>query len=739
MSLTSGVAVWQMARSSAAPGVFDVNGAGLQELDGNVCGDTANSAPPWDWANQNCDGSTLTKTVGLFNKDFSQTTPLSDASGRTIADSIICNDSTSTSSCLQGAATAGQALTNDLAFISGSSKDPIDPNGNWKCTTKPVTPKDEIDNAYASIGTAPVSIGGGAPSTHVILHMALERGVVNGTSNAGFWIMQNNVSCSPGANGTGTFTGGHKNGDLLVFATFNPGGAKCPNGTTSTACVSVFSWNNGNLSVTPVLTGFACTVQQGDTCGMTNTASVQTPWPPHNTAANALLPDGFFEVGVDLTDFYNGLGQTVPCLSTFLADTRASGSQGNAVNSDLHDYISGSFHNCNATIATQAGGATKVNTIQLGQSITDQATVSGTPGFPNPTGTVTFGVCGPITGTLSSTGNCTTKTPGFTPLDTKPLNSASPPVATSDPFQPPKAGTYCFDATYNGDSNYTNPVEEGGSSPSECFVVTAASIQTTPNVGSNGTITLGSSVMDNATVTFTPPTSTFPGEPTGDVQFYVCGPTPIGTTPPACLPSDPTAMPLGDPTIAADGTAKSNPFTPKSPGIYCFYSKYSGDSIYPPSTENNTSRECFTAKPAPAVLASTVSLDDTVMVQQFSATAGKPTGAVTFSLFGPFTSAPASCSGPALKTVTKLPADETYDASGNGFWTAQVDVPATIASGQSLANPNNVWYAWGASFDPTVSGGNSNYASGSLGCTAELVELSYGTGSGFDITPAPAP
>ena len=38
----------------------------------------------------------------------------------------------------------------DNAFISGASKDGID-SSNWQCTAKPVTPKDEIFNAYGSI------------------------------------------------------------------------------------------------------------------------------------------------------------------------------------------------------------------------------------------------------------------------------------------------------------------------------------------------------------------------------------------------------------------------------------------------------------------------------------------------------------------------------------------------------------------------------------------------------------
>jgi hypothetical protein len=416
-----GVFAVSTGRALAVP-TFDVNNGGAFQLDGNVCNDAA-SVPPWDWANQNCTGVTATPPVGLFNADFSQalTTGAMGAAAfgpAQLRNSIICNDAQATSTC---------PFTTDLAFQGGGSKDGTNPATGWSCTAKPVTPKDEIDNAYAAVFDVPQSDG----STHQVLYMAIERGTTNGTSNAGFWLTQNGLNCPAGG---GNFTGDHANGDLLLFATFNSGGAICPNGATSTACVDAFEWSGGaggTLVSTPVLGGSACTKSTTDICGMVNSDNVQPPWAPHNTAAAAIPANGFFEVGVDLTDFYKNLNLPVPCLSTFLADTRASGTQGNAVSSVLHDYISGSFPTCfpKTTLTktiTAVNGNTPVLvnntvTVHTGDTVTYTYTDTntGTDSLSNVSvvdnmGTPATAKCAPVTFVSGDTNNNQMLDPGET-------------------------------------------------------------------------------------------------------------------------------------------------------------------------------------------------------------------------------------------------------------------------------------------------------------------------------------
>jgi hypothetical protein len=181
---------------------------------------------------------------------------------------------------------------------------------------------------------------------------------------------------------------------------------------------------------------------------------------------------------------------------------------------------------------------------------------------------------------------------------------------------------------------------------------------------------------------------------------------------------------LGSAAVGAGGAAgASQLFTPTQKGFYCFLGVYvpgpSGNYL---GSSDNGSTECFQANPAPPILASTVALDDTVSIQQ-NATAGQPAGNVTFDLYGPFTSQSAiSCASANIVSgseQTIAAANETYDAAGNGYWTVNEDIPAT--------GSGSVWYAWGSSFTPT----NTNYAGGSLGCTAEEVNVNYAPGSGF--------
>jgi hypothetical protein len=175
-------------------------------------------------------------------------------------------------------------------------------------------------------------------------------------------------------------------------------------------------------------------------------------------------------------------------------------------------------------------------------------------------------------------------------------------------------------------------------------------------------------------------------------------------------------------------------FTPRAAGTYCFLAVYSGNTNYLGSSDAGAN-ECFVANPAPAVLGSTVRIDDTASMQKNSV-AGTPSGSMAFTLYGPFSAAPtaAACSSataPVAATETVPAGSEKFDSSGTGYWTADVDVPATGGT--------NVWYAWGSSFTPA----NSNYAAGALACTSEMVNVQYaasnpnGGSNGFSLPNPP--
>src|SRR5204863_274667 len=138
------------------------------------------------------------------------------------------------------------------------------------------------------------------------------------------------------------------------------------------------------------------------------------------------------------------------------------------------------------TITTQATG-----TVNLGQSITDTASVTGLPAGPAPTGTVTFTAFGPNNATC-------TGTPVFTSPPQPLSGGPPPPPATSVPFTPPALGTLRWIAARPSSAHYS-AVSTACNDANESSVVTQVPptivTQATPTVG------LGQSITDTASVT----------------------------------------------------------------------------------------------------------------------------------------------------------------------------------------------------------------------------------------------
>ncbi|HEV8361562.1 MAG TPA: Ig-like domain-containing protein, partial [Candidatus Thermoplasmatota archaeon] len=217
--------------------------------------------------------------------------------------------------------------------------------------------------------------------------------------------------------------------------------------------------------------------------------------------------------------------------------------------------------------------------IVLGQSNSDQVTVTGVPGV-TPTGSVTFFLCGPgeLTDGVCSSGGSFVSTEDL-------VNGA----ATSQAATPDSTGTWCFRGEYSGDSNY-NPSSDA--SEGECFTVTAAesSTDTTP---ADAAIVLGGSNSDQVTVAGVPGVT-----PTGTVTFYVCSPSQL--TNGVCS----SGGSLVSTEALVDGAAASDTFTPTSAGTWCFRGEYSGDANYEPSSDSSAG-ECFTVAKADSSSATT--------------------------------------------------------------------------------------------------------------------------------------
>jgi hypothetical protein len=235
------------------------------------------------------------------------------------------------------------------------------------------------------------------------------------------------------------------------------------------------------------------------------------------------------------------------------------------------------------------------SSIVLGNSLTDTAVVTGTAAGGDPTGSVSFGVCGPIaSGTCDGSDTAHTATA----LTGNPKTLVSDGVsgtytssATSDSYTPPSVGRYCFTASYGGSTVYN---ASGDSRVNECFTVTQLPT-TTVTTPSSSTITLGSSITDTAVVTG----SAAGGDPTGNVNFFVCQ---IETG--SCDKSDSnhtgTAVTGNPKALVSDGvsgtytsSAVSGSFTPTAVGRYCFRAEYVGSTTYTGSSDGSVT-ECFT-------------------------------------------------------------------------------------------------------------------------------------------------
>jgi hypothetical protein len=176
-----------------------------------------------------------------------------------------------------------------------------------------------------------------------------------------------------------------------------------------------------------------------------------------------------------------------------------------------------------ATITVAAGGSTvctyvnQQNTATFttqqsttaavvpGGSVTDTATVSGTPSAAGtPAGTVTFYLCGPLasasgcSSSNSSRVSAGTGTLAGTGIAGQASATSSPAVNTSTSSL--AKGIYCFEATWPGDPNYPGS-RDSTTATNECFTV----INPTTTLHATDTLTgLGTGATGNVTYTYYP-------------------------------------------------------------------------------------------------------------------------------------------------------------------------------------------------------------------------------------------
>ena len=454
-----------------------VHDSGAFELDGNAVTNNSTSGVPDDW-DRVCHS--------VLGTDCSTTN----------------NANTST------VAFASQGAATGTTFTGGGSKDPIDSSSwAWNQASGGLPGKDVLLNAFAArYDTCPLY----TPSTCSVIYFGMDRFDNSGDAQNGFWFFQNPISLGTSKSGGGqSFTGVHKNGDVLVVSDFSAGG------TTST--ISVYEWNSActaagkpfsfcadsNLQLLQSSTAANCaTAAPGDAfCGIVNpNPNTTAPWSFTDKKGNTSFDTGeLYEGGVNLAAFPGLAGE---CFASTLAESRSSAS----TSAVLKSFILQNFGACGSKTETHPffnGNDISGQSISLdGGSIqvTDQATVTVT-GVSTYDGSVTFHLCGPAD--FVSQDTCIAG--GALIGSAKAISPPSPVVVTSDLAPITAVGRYCWRGNYSGDAAHgVKPSFDDSST--ECFTVFDTTAVTTaqnwlPN--DSATITSAGGTALSGSVTFT--------------------------------------------------------------------------------------------------------------------------------------------------------------------------------------------------------------------------------------------
>ena len=538
------VAVTAGAAATFIPGAMAVHDTGAFELDGNATNNAAVPGDDWDNVCHQVTGTDCSTT--------------SDTTGST-ARSWISEPDPSAS------------------IFTVSSKDPKDVS-TWSWKDQGGLPdKDNLRHSFAARYTT----GQGD-----ILFFGSDRFDNSGDAQQGFWFFQNPITLN---NANGSFNGVHKAGDLLVVTDFSNGG------TTST--ITVYAWDptctsttgstvgtcgDANLRIKGTSTSASCASAAANDqfCGIVNPNTITMPWPftdKSGTPINGALNGEFFEGGLNLT----ALGLAGECFASVSSEARTSTS----TTATLKDFILGNFGNCGSTTVTTPllgdGSTIPADGVSIGGSasvvVKDQAQVS-LPNSPsvNPTGTVSFHLCGPTPLSDASYTLCTTD--GTAIGSDKTLSGTSnPATVTSDTATVTSAGRYCWRADYSGDPA-RNISGSSDSRVTECFKVLPLQPGLATQAGASP-VPLGTPVTDTATLSNT---ANKPGSPVinpttaggpavGSITFTLFGPDNCTT-----VAFTSAAVP-----VSGNNTYGPVSFTPTAPGTYHWAASYTGD---PPNT-----------------------------------------------------------------------------------------------------------------------------------------------------------
>ena len=286
--------------------------------------------------------------------------------------------------------------------------------------------------------------------------------------------------------------------------------------------------------------------------------------------------------------------QTPTSVGTYCYNAAYTASSGGSYSSVWQQSDSECFTVCPPTTTTPTLTTTVITPMEttVGNSWNDTATVTGNVAGGAPTGSVAFTLCQETEASTPCTGGIPVGAVS-TPTSMGDVSTFTLPAAAAQ--TPTSVGTYCYNAAYTASSggSYSSVWQQ---SDSECFSVTPAPSMTTTqqstSASGSGSIALGGSVTDTATVTG----NATGGAPTGTVTFFVCGPA---ASPSPCGGGTQLGAPQALSVSSGDSSsAISTSFTPTAAGSYCFAALYhpGGTANYTGSTDLGgpvQADECF--------------------------------------------------------------------------------------------------------------------------------------------------
>ncbi|MGK2851844.1 MAG: hypothetical protein ACSLFN_13150 [Candidatus Limnocylindrales bacterium] len=551
--------------------------------------------------------------------------------------------------------------TNDSTTFATGSKDILAISG-WQCNRdNNVNSKIDIMNAYA----AQYQDG-----TDRIMYFGLDKNVDNGNNNVAFWFLKDGTVDCDSAGGAVTFTGQHRDGDVLVVSAFTGGGG--------VSNIDAYRWDGTNNCIdnpslagvcdaSPVASGGDCkdAATLDNICATTNSGpkeendNITTKWPTADGTLGigiTVVPPNFFEGGINLTKVLGGAA----CFSTFVADTRSSQS----LTATLFDFARGQLGGCTTTLTTKAGLSTTPITGEVASpaSIGGGSVSSGTDtanivitGSQTWAGTLSFYLCGPDA-------NLTTCDPtkGVKVTETA-VSNASPATAfVSGTATLTSAGKYCWFARFQPDQASAaagiQPDDDQGGAL-ECFTVAKVTPDLSTSAGPD--VTLNQPVTDSATLvkaakepgsnggnTNYPSINATNGAFAGTITFLLKGPSATGCGSTAAGTAN-TALSLN---VTGNGSYGPVSFTTTQVGNFHWQATYANANSANNTAPVTHNANCDDTTEDVIVTGSAAFTTAQNWLPNDSATLTAPTGTtlngtLTFTLYGT-----ANCSGSSLYT-----------------------------------------------------------------------------------------